>query len=178
VLPTSVRLWGKTCWKVDEIASRRGPRGGGYTFHHRANWRTNISAVREEVEHIIDGARAEFDAYRTWAEQALARPVSPEQAERFIDDFVHPRKRDEELKPRRGKNVARQREQLREILASDTCEGIRDTQYGLVQAVGEWLDHCRDYQSQENQFARTMLATEPKKLRAVNISALAAQGVL
>lgn len=149
-----------------------------FSFHHRANWRQHMKELQEDVKAALSGANKEMKAYAELAEEMALMPVTSEQESRFIDEFVYPTKEEHRLKPQALENVNIARQQVAAILDSETCEGIRGTAYGLMQAGGEYLDHYRKFKSSETYLGRTVFTAEEKKLRAKNLAVLAHQGVL
>jgi phage/plasmid-like protein (TIGR03299 family) len=180
VMNTNVRIVCMNTWHAAEVSAER--RGSAFAFRHTKNWRDQVeqakkalATTREQIEHTVEQAR-----------QMLSVKVTKIQRELFIKQFAEERVlantvgREKfsrsELSARM--DSTRVQEALRvtvvgltQILASQTCEGINDTVWGLVQAAGEFTDHHRESKSAESKFARQMLeAKEPLKVTAVKLA--------
>ena len=176
VIATNIRIVCANTWHMADVDSSSSL--ACYSFHHRANWRTHVDRLQAEVQEALTGARSELDAYAKLAEEMMLKTVSLEQELRFVDEFVFPTRDEHKLKPRALENVRTARNQVFSILESETCESIRGTAYGLMQAGGEYLDHDRQYKNAETLMGRTVFSAERMKQRARNIAELAAQGAL
>jgi len=159
---TTVRV---VCANTFAAAEAEGQRSGlQFTFRHTKNWRDRV----EDARRVINATRAEAQEWRELATQLSLLHVDEVQTRRFIAEFI-PSPVEALISDRVAANVEEARAAIRAILASPTCDGIRDTAYGLVQASGEYLDHVRKARSDATLFGRQLLRPEPLKARAVKL---------
>jgi len=177
VIPTNVRVWCQNTFHAAEMDAK-DRNLATWSFHHRANWKANLDRLVEEIDQAMETADTDLEKYRVFAEEMCARPVTPTQEQRFVDEFVFPTREEWKLKPRALENVTVARQEVSMLLAGPTCEGIRGSAYGLMQAGVEYLDHSRAFKDSGTYLNRCVFDKEAKKTRAVNIAKLAAQGVL
>jgi phage/plasmid-like protein (TIGR03299 family) len=149
-----------------------------YTFTHTKNWRERLDEIGRQARAAIQGAQDQVEAYRLEAERLAALPVTAHAERRFTDELIFPSAKDAELKPRALKNVQDARARVVELLNSPTCEGIRGTAYGLLQAGGEYADHVRPSQTRETLFRRAVLQVDDIKRRAYSLAVAAGAGQL
>lgn len=176
-IATNVRIVCANTWHLADTQSDANLTC--FSFHHRANWRQHMDSLQADVKAALSGADKELKAFAELADDLIAKPVTDEQAKRFIEEWSYPTKHEDKLKPVALRNVERKREQTTAIyFSSETTEGIRGTAWGLVQAAGEYLDHDRKSKSQETLLGRTIFTAEDLKIRARNLAELAFQGAL
>lgn len=175
-IATNVRIVCANTWHYADTEADAS--ASCFSFHHRANWRQHMKDLQADVKAALSGADKEMKAYAELAEDMIAKPVTLEQELRFVDEFIYPTREEHKLKPQALENVRTARGKVFGLLESPTCEGIRGTAYGLMQAGGEYLDHERAYKNSETYLNRTVFNKEKMKTRAKNIAELAAQGVL
>jgi phage/plasmid-like protein (TIGR03299 family) len=160
---TAVRI---VCANTFRAAELEGDRTGTtFSFIHKPGWRNRVIQAREAVT----GARQEMRAYEQLATELLGIPVSTQQRELFIGEFI-PMPPAGLVTDRVARNVEEAREAVRSILASPTTEPIAHTAYGLVQAAGEYLDHVRRSRSWETKLNRTLIKPEPLKAQALKLA--------
>jgi phage/plasmid-like protein (TIGR03299 family) len=160
---TAVRI---VCANTFRAAEMEGERTGAtFTFRHTGNWRERIDDAKEAIK----GVRREIRAYVELSERLLGIKVTPEQRERFVVEFV-PKPPEALLSDRVAANTEAARKAVRDILASETCDGIDLTAYGLVQAAGEYLDHVRRANSWETKLNRSLIRPESLKARATSLA--------
>ena len=70
---------------------------------------------------------------------------------------------------RQIRNIETARQTVRNILASDTCETINGTGFGLVQASGEYLDFYRKTRDKETLFRRQLMRPSALKAQAIQL---------
>jgi phage/plasmid-like protein (TIGR03299 family) len=160
---TAVRIVCGNTFRASELEGERT--GTTFSFVHRTNWRDRIEEAREAVT----GARRELAAYTELATELLAIPVSPAQRELFVREFI-PAPPDGLITDRVAANITEARAALKMIFESRTTAPVADTAYGLVQAVGEYLDHVRQARSWETRLNRSLLRPEPLKHRALALA--------
>lgn len=159
---TTVRI---VCANTFGAAELEGERTGTvFAFRHSKKWRDRIAEAREAVS----GARREFAAYRQLAEELLGVPVTDQQRELFVREFI-PAPPASLVTDRVMANIEQARQAVRNILASKTTEGVAHTGFGLVQAAGEYLDHVRKAKTWESKLNRSLIRPEPLKARALTL---------
>lgn len=136
-----------------------------YRFHHTKNWRQRFKEEIQQARAAIKASKL-TDLFVAEAEDLLRLPVSKAQMEEFLELFM-PLPKDSLVSPKVQRNLEEARDQVRVILGSHTCHGIEGSAYWLVQGAGEYLDHGRDYKSNDTYVNRTLLSVEALKLRAV-----------
>jgi phage/plasmid-like protein (TIGR03299 family) len=120
-----------------------------------AGWRENVSAYNRMMEHLI-GVK-----------------VTKKQRELFVTEFV-PMPVGNVISDRVVNNIETARQQIRDVLAGPTCEGVDLTAYGLVQAAIEYGQHVRRANSQESRFKRAFLKRDALAADAVTLAEAAA----
>lgn len=159
---TTVRV---VCANTFAAAEAEGERSGlQFAFRHTKNWRDRL----EDARRVVNATREEAAEWRELATALALTPVTADQTTRFITEFI-PSPPEAIISERVAANIAEARGAIRAILGSDTCEGIRDNAYGLVQAAGEYLDHERKARSDATKFGRQLLRAEPLKAKAVSL---------
>jgi phage/plasmid-like protein (TIGR03299 family) len=159
---TTVRV---VCANTIAMSEAEGARTGTlFTFPHKGAWQDRI----EEAQQTIRGLRREFAAYQELAIQMANFRISEAQEAQFVDLMI-PTPPIGLVSERVQQNVEQARGQLRTIITGRTCEAIRGTAFGLVQAGVEYLDHYRRYRSLDSYAARQLLRPEPMKSRAIAI---------
>jgi phage/plasmid-like protein (TIGR03299 family) len=160
---TSVRV---VCANTYGMADAEGARSGRqFTFRHTKNVHNRI----EQAKLALKGFRKDTQDWIELAEQLALLKVTPERTELYVREFI-PSPPDGIVSDRVVKNVEEARQAIRNILASKTCEGIRGSAWGLVQASGEYLDHVRTSRSWETKLRRTILTPESLKAKAVSLA--------
>lgn len=180
VIATSVRIVCYNTWHAADVQATRD--GSAYSFKHTSGWKGRVEEAKvalansnQQIEHTIEAAR-----------QMLEVKVNKLQRETFIKQFaIHrvientvgrrPTSRmqlEERLaQPRVTRALEGTIAEMNKLIDGKTCNGIRDTVYGLVQAAGEYADHIRDYKDEESYFSRTMLnGYEPLKVEAIKLA--------
>lgn len=127
-------------------------RGTEMLFRHTKNIQERIDQAREAMA----GWRDSVQRYRLLSEDLIQTRVSRDQVELFVCEFI-PMPEIHAVSDRVVHNVETARKALRDILASQTCEGIDRSAYGLVQASVEYLEHARAARSPESRFKRAYL---------------------
>ncbi|MFC4328298.1 DUF932 domain-containing protein [Streptomyces andamanensis] len=175
-IATNIRVVCANTWHYADTQSEAS--ATTFSFHHRAQWRERVKELQADVQAALSGADKELRAYAELAEDMILKSVTDEQEKRWVDEFVYPTKVEHKLKPQALENVTIARQKVAAILASPTCEGIRGTAYGLMQAGGEYLDHDRRFKNTETLMGRTIFSREKLKTRAKNLALVAAEGRL
>jgi phage/plasmid-like protein (TIGR03299 family) len=157
---TAIRIVCANTFRAAELEGERT--GTTFSFIHKSSWRNRIDEARQAVT----GARTEMRRYTELAQQLLGMPITPNQRELFITEFI-PMPPQGLVTDRVARNVDEARNALRLLFQSTTNEQIAGTAYGLVQAAGEYLDHVRVARSWETRFNRTLMRPEPLKHRAL-----------
>lgn len=159
-IPTNIRV---QCANTLNAAEATDGKNVGFSIRHTTNWAERISEAAE----IVQGARRDAQAWQVLANRLGAFRVSPNQTQTFLSRFL-PTATD--MTERQVRNVEVARDQVREVLASETCEHINRSGYGLVMAATEWADHVRANRSDDTLAARQLLRKELPKARAVRIA--------
>lgn len=175
-IATNVRVVCANTWHYADTDSSAS--ATCFSFHHRANWRQHMKDLQADVQAALSGADKEMKAYAELADEMIQMSVTSAQEEAFINEFIFPTSKEHELKPKAFENVTTSRMELRALMESETGKGIQGTAYGLMQAGGEWADHCRAYKNNETYLGRTVFTAETRKIRAKNLAVLAHQGML
>lgn len=175
-IATNIRVVCANTWHYADTESEASD--SCFSFHHRAQWRQRMAELQADVKAALSGATKEMNMYAELAEEMALKSVTDEQAKRFVDEFVFQTREEYRLKPQALENVTIARQKVAAILESKTCDGIRSTAYGLMQAGGEFLDHDRKYKNTETLMNRTIFSKEKLKTRAKNLALLAADGRL
>ncbi|MCZ7478830.1 DUF932 domain-containing protein [Micromonospora sp. WMMC273] len=180
VIATNVRIVCANTWHAADMQADRD--GSAYSFKHTSGWKDRVEEAKvalakshAQIEHTIEEARA-----------MLQVKVNKIQRKTFIEQFAisrvientigrRPTSRttlEERLaQPRVAKALEMTIGEMNKLIDGRTCNGIRDSVYGLVQAAGEFADHIRPYKTEESYFSRTMLnGYEPLKVEAVKLA--------
>jgi phage/plasmid-like protein (TIGR03299 family) len=159
---TAVRIVCANTFRAAELEGERT--GATFSFIHKSSWRSRI----EEARQAVTGARTEIRRYTELAHQLLGIPITPQQRELFVTEFI-PLPPAGLITDRVARNVEEARQALRLIFESKTTEQVAGTAYGLMQAAGEYLDHVRTARSWETRLNRTLIRPEPLKHRALSL---------
>lgn len=160
---TNVRV---VCWNTWNAADV----GSGSDFAVTIRHTGDTDAKIEDAKQALAGLRANAEAYRTECE-ALARiKITDEIADTFVDWFI-PMPDGATERQRNSRNEKRAR--FTALYRGETNGGftqgdITGSAYGLVQAVGEWLDHERGIRTRESYMSRTILSPQRAKRDAVD----------
>lgn len=165
VTPTNVR---KVCWNTHNLAEGIAKREKvGWTVRHTDTWEDRIDEIRGYVAQSVGAGKA-------WAELAdklAGKKLIPATLDRLL---VQTFKTDSAMVEKTVERIKREREQVRMILASPTCDGIAETMYGFVQAVDQWVDHVQPARSDETRFTRSWTRVPEHKHRALQLAMAAA----
>lgn len=139
-----------------------------FSFRHTVN----VMARIEEAREALKGLRSRFADFVELSNDLASLSVS----EAGIDSFILSLRpaSTQLISERVRNNEERDRALIRSYLDGPTCEGIRNTAYGLVQAGIEFLDHGRKYRNTETLLNRTVLKGEPLKDKLVTLAREAA----
>lgn len=168
-IATTIRV---VCWNTWSAADQEAGRLRTVaTIKHSTNWRDYI----EDARASLTGARKDSADLVEWFDFLSTVPVTSTDMRDLAKDLFMPK--DEAVSDRTRKNIETSTELLMAAYESPTCEGIRGTAYGAVQAVGEYYDHIRGgmtinlsrAQRLDKHTNRTLLSTERYKLNAARI---------
>jgi phage/plasmid-like protein (TIGR03299 family) len=158
-IPTTTRVVCANTWRhAEETDGKRV----GFTIRHTKNWESRVA----EVAAIMAGARKDNEAWLVLGEKLSLYKTGARQREVFLKRFLP---QSDDFTDRQVANNEVARDQVRQILASATCEGIAGTGYGLVMAATEWSDHLRSYNSADSYVSRQLLRKEAPKARAFRV---------
>lgn len=142
--------------------------GSGITIRHTSNWATKL----EEARHAIRVATANNAALKEFYTAAAAMRIHDGDVEDFLAKWA-PFSTADTDRIRANRQATRAR--FKTILASETCEGVENTAYGLVMAATELRDHWSQHRSLETEVKAALLSQEtrrsdyPSKRRAFEI---------
>lgn len=162
---TTVRVVCQNTISFSEAESQRT--GRRWTFRHSANYRARV----DEAKEALSGARGEAKAFQALANELGKLPVTPEQRELFVQEFI-PEPVGNVISDRVRGNIEAARDSVR-LLLSDNAEAVtipeahKLTGYGLLLAGTEYLDHLRGARSSDTYLGRTLLREEALKARLV-----------
>ncbi len=149
--------------------------GAAFSFRHTSRLQKRV----EDSKKAIEAAVLQHDAIAVATRELLAKRVKPAAASKYLEQFAlaqviakaNPqREAVAALSPQRQHAVTGVQRDLTAILASPTCDGIRDTAYGPFAAVVEYLDNVRPASSPSTRFARTMVTVERGKRLAYELA--------
>lgn len=172
VLGTDMRWFCTNALRAVELAA--AATGAAFSFRHTAKLTRRLA----DAQKAITAALVQHDSIETVTRELLTRKVSTAQASQFLSQYAlarvvskgNPQRAAQAaLSPQRAYAVAAVEAELRRVYASTTCDGIRDTAYGPLAAVVEYLDNTRRAAGPDARFTRTMIATEPGKVLAHRI---------
>jgi len=155
------------CANTEHIAEQQSRNAGTlFAFKHTKNVMERIAIARE----TIAGVRTAVADFQEFANDLAMLAVSDAGVEHFVQT-IRANPGDETLWSKTVlANVENDRALIRSYLNGPTCEGIRNTAYGLVQAGIEFLDHGRKHRSDFTLLNRTILNGEPLKDKVVTIA--------
>ena len=140
-------------------------RGTEFVFRHTATVGDRI----KDAQIALAGWRASLEAWKQMSAVLIDEPISDHAVVLFVENYI-PMPKTHTVSDRVVHNVETARGQLMGILNGETCEGIRNTSYGLVQAAIEYVNHERRANSQESRFKRAYLDRSAVTADAVKIA--------
>lgn len=165
---TTVR---RVCANTHKAARRESDATGRtYTFRHVGQVADRIAAAKD----ALAGARTGFRAFLELADDLAALEVSDDGLEAFVHAFL-PMPPEAAISDRVKGNVEEARGIVRANLNGPTCEGIRNTAWGLTCSAIEYLDYGRGYRSDRSLLNRTILRGERAKDEVVTLARKAAE---
>jgi phage/plasmid-like protein (TIGR03299 family) len=163
---TSVRV---VCWNTFQMALAEGERHGEQVvFRHTGD----VEAKIEEAQASIIDLRDEMKHYQELAAVMMKVKVTDRDMEKYLAEFLpSPAEHGEQISDRVAANIEGARNAFRHIYSdSITCETVKGTAWGVVQASTEYLDHVRAFRSQDTYLGRSILKPEPVKAKALGIA--------
>lgn len=163
---TQVRV---VCWNTFQMASAQGDRTGAQiVFRHVGSVGDRIDAAKQSIADL----RKESVEYVELAADMLKLNANDKHLSKFISEFIpSPAENGEVVSDRVTANVDKARDMFRAIYNdSVTCESVKGTAWGLVQASTEYLDHARSYRNPESYLGRSILRPEPAKAKAIALA--------
>lgn len=158
-LATNVRV---QCANTMNLAEALDGRITGFSIRHTSNWEERVAEIRQE----LIAARGDNQKWLEFTEQLAMWKVGGRQREAYLKKLLPV---SDDHGPRKNENQLLNRERIRTILESKTCEGIADNGYGLLMASTEWSDHVREAQSTDSYISRQLLRKEEPKAKASRI---------
>ena len=153
---TSVR---RVCMNTHRAASAEADRTGKtFTFRHVGAVGDRIAAARD----VLAGVRTGFRAFIEVVEDLAALSVSDAGIEAFVRAFL-PMPPEHAISETVKGHVLDARKIVTANLDGPTCEGIRNTAWGLACAATEYLDYGRGFRSPRTLLNRTILKGDRAK---------------
>jgi len=130
-----------------------------YNITHRSGANERLAAAKAALVGIYNG----YDEFDAEVERLLAVQVQPGGDINFstaMEQVFGPRpEMGDDGSSRKQDNYDRRRREIVDIYLSDTCENIRDTGWGLLNAINEWEIHSQGATKGAKRDARTMSKT-------------------
>lgn len=146
--------------------------GYEFTFRHTSKVADRI----EEAKAAVAMWREGVTVWQNAMDHLATVRITAEQREQFVQAFQPmPNVKDQLISARVRTNVETARQQLRNVLRSETCEGIDLTAFGLYQASLEWMQHERSTRGQsergrhESMFKRAVLSDGDLRRRSLDL---------
>ena len=160
---TSIRT---VCWNTQSASEAEGKRlGTDFTFRHTKNVGDRIADAKLALQGVRDG----HEAYMELANELAAIPVSDEQRELFVTQFI-PTPPEALISDRVRANIEQGRANVRALFDGESVpDAHRNTAYGLHLAGVEYLDHLRPARSPETKYGRSLLRNEPAKAKLTKL---------
>lgn len=158
-IPTNVRV---VCANTLNAAEAFDGRRVGFTVRHTATWEQKLAEVRASL--VI--TRQEGKKWVEFAEQLALWNASSQRRESYLKRMFPVA---DDMTTRMMTNAENNRQSVRMLLESPTCESIKDSAYGLFMATTEWSDHVRKARSRNSFVARQLLSKEEPKARSARI---------
>lgn len=158
-IPTNVRV---VCANTLNAAEAFDGRRVGFTVRHTATWEQKVEEIRSSL--VISQRQG-----KKWTEFAelLARyPVTGQRRETFLRRMFPV---SDDMTARMMTNAENNRQSVRMLLESPTCESIKGNGYGLYMATTEWSDHVRTARTRSSFVARQLLSKEEPKAKSARI---------
>lgn len=153
---TTVR---RVCANTHKAArSEADKTGRTFTFRHTKN----VAARIDDARDVLAGVRRGFSAFMDMARELSELPVSDAGLEAFVRAFI-PTPAEALISERVKGNVEDARAIVTANLNGATCEGIRNTAWGLTCAATEYLDYGRRSRGTHSLLNRTLLSGERAK---------------
>lgn len=159
---TSIRI---VCWNTASAAMADAERTGNIgSIKHTAAWRDKL----DELKLALAGAREDADEYREWAEHLATVTVTDDKFEEFIAAHFYPADLERATDQVR-RNIDERAAGLRAMYRSSTCDGVRGTAYGVMNAITEYMDYGRGVgindpdKARDRKTNRSLLTAEPFK---------------
>lgn len=172
VIGTDLRWSCTNMIKAAEIGAKAN--GTAWTFRHTSRMATRVDAAKKAIAKTL----YQIDDVDRLTRELLAVKVTPALGTEYIRQFALSRviskgdalrRGEAELSHQRATALAKTTQALTDILASRTCDGIRDTGYGLYAAAVEFFDNVRPARSgEEGRLGRTLFTREPGKNLALD----------
>ena len=157
---TSIRI---VCWNTWSAAEKEGEKSGRmFSFRHTGTIRDRI----QDAQKVLLGAQDDAERWAQYANEMIAIPIEDKQVETFLEDFVPMPPTPTE---RSANNVHEARNAIKKFYHSPSCASIAGTAWGLIMATGEYLDHGRNFRTNETYVSRTMLKPEEGKHKAMKL---------
>lgn len=173
VLGTDMRWHCTNALRAAEINA--AAQGAAFSFRHTSRVQRRV----EDAKQAMTAAILQHEQVARASAELLAKRVRPGAASAYLAQFAlaqvvakaNPmRETVASFSPQRQHAVTAVERDLTAILASRTCDGIRDTAYGPFAAVVEYLDNVRPAASPSTRFSRTLVTAERGKRLAYELA--------
>lgn len=158
---TSVRV---VCANTDGFSSQEAKKlGTEFTFRHTKNVAEKINQAKD----VIKGLRVHHEEFVAVQEELAHTPITVAQRNLFISQFI-PTPPEALISDRVKGNIERERDKVRALFKDENQtipEQHKLTAYGLRLAGVEYLDHLRNYRSDNTYVGRQLLRQEPAKVK-------------
>jgi phage/plasmid-like protein (TIGR03299 family) len=144
-------------------------RGTEFMFRHVSGVQDRIDQARE----ALAGWRDSIEDWQRLNDHLIGVSINDTQRRAFVNQFV-PMPPEHAISDFVVRNVELARESINTILDSQTCDGINNTAYGLVQASVEYNSHVRRAANKETRFKRAYLDRSRVTADAVKLAQEAA----
>lgn len=134
-----------------------------WSIRHTLNWDERVDEVRTALQNTLLAARDTKEAM----EDLTVIKITPQRRERFLKRFLPI---GDDMGALQQRNREAEREAIRQLLQSPTCEGISDNAYGLYTAAIEWVDHGRKARTAESYVTRQLVHPQPLKHKALSLA--------
>lgn len=138
----------------------------GFVFNirHTANWADRMNDARQAIVASVGGIKAQQELAR----EMIIRRVDSSEVLGFVKRWLPDPPEDAPAKS--WTLVRAKRDAFWQAYESETCEAIRGTVYGIVEAAVEACDHYFPAHSLETRTARIMLGEHKHKSRALALA--------
>lgn len=134
----------------------------GVSNRYRMRHTSGVHVKLEEARKALEISFKYTDELAQVGEWMAETSISDREFDGFLKSLV-PIAEDEKRKAVCGR-VERRREEIREVYTTaDNLNNIRGTRWGALNAVAEWVDHRKGYQSPDRRFEAIVVQNDPRQ---------------